>query len=116
MPERRRTFKVGERVQQVVARELMRLSDPRLIMVTITGVVVSSDMRNAKIYFVVSGGPERVEEVTHALEGASGSFRTALAKELKLRFTPTLRFYFDDTLDVQENVANLLAKIKHAEV
>jgi ribosome-binding factor A len=111
MSGRRRTFKVGERIQEVVARELLRLSDPRFHLVTVTSVIVSNDLRHAKVFWVVSGCAERRAEVKDAFDSASGCLRTRVGKELKLRVAPILAFIYDDTLDVQGEVASLMARI-----
>jgi ribosome-binding factor A len=111
MSGRRRTFKVGERIQEVVARELLRLSDPRLDLVTVTSVVTSKDLRHARIYWVVSGGPDRVAEVEEAFEAAAGVLRSRVAREISLRVVPQLSFTYDDTLDVQQEVESLIARI-----
>ena len=50
MANKRRVYKVAERIQGLIAMELQRVADPRFHLVTITSVVVSPDLRNAKIY------------------------------------------------------------------
>lgn len=111
MSGRRRSFKVGERIQEVVARELLRLSDPRFHLVTITSVVLSKDLRHAKVFWVVSGGANRRAEVDEAFDSAAGCLRSRVGKELQLRVAPLLAFIYDDTLDVQGEVATLMARI-----
>jgi ribosome-binding factor A len=111
MNGKRRAFKVGERIQEVIARELLRMSDPRFDLVTITGVIASSDLRHAKVMWVVSGGKDRIAEVKEAFEAASGCLRTRVGKELQLRVVPKLVFFYDDTLDVQEEVESLMERI-----
>ena len=108
MVNNRRNFKVAERIQAIIAFELLKMSDPRFDMVTITNVIVSSDMKNAKVYYVLSGGKNRKQEVQNAFESAAGAIRSRVAHELNTRFTPILRFYYDDTLDVQEKVTKLM--------
>jgi ribosome-binding factor A len=111
MANQRRVFKLGERIQGIIALELLRVADPRFTLVTISSVVVSPDMRNAKIYWVVSGDQERREEVEEAFEGARGLFRKAIARELDIRFIPNLKFFYDDTLDVAAHVDKLFSRI-----
>ena len=111
MANQRRVFKLGERIQGIIALELLRVADPRFTLVTISSVVVSPDMRNAKIYWVVSGDQERRDEVEQAFEGARGLFRKAIARELDVRFIPNLKFFYDDTLDVTAHVDRLISRI-----
>jgi len=120
MAVKRRVFQVGERIKEVIAEQLMRTADPRFSLVTITSVMVTPDLRNAKVYWVVSmisGGDrkERIAEVQEAFDRAEGMFKRIIAKELGIRFTPDLRFYYDDTFDTVEEVERLMQKIKPAQ-
>jgi ribosome-binding factor A len=111
MAERRRTFRVSERIRELIASEVLRMADPRFGLVTITSVVTSADLRHAKVYWMMSGGKERVPQVTDAFEHAEGLFRKLLARELGTRFVPELRFYYDDTIDTVHTVEELLNRI-----
>jgi ribosome-binding factor A len=111
MAERRRTFRVSERIRELIASEVLRMADPRFGLVTITSVVTSADLRHAKVYWMVSGGKERVPQVTDAFTHAEGLFRKLLARELGTRFVPELRFYYDDTIDTVHTVEELLSRI-----
>lgn len=120
MSGRRRVFQVGERIKELIAQDLVHTADPRFGLVTITSVMVSPDLRIAKVYWVVSfvsgvDRQERIEEVREAFEAAQGLFRRMLAKQLGVRFVPDLRFYYDDTLDTVEHVERLMEKIKPSE-
>ncbi len=112
MVNQRRSFKISERIQSLLAQELIRASDPRFFMVTITSVVVSKDLRHAKVYWVVSGEKERREQVQEAFDSAAGMFRRTISKEMSIRFVPELKFFYDDTLDVTYQVEELLGKIR----
>jgi len=112
MSSKRRTHRIAEQIRTIIAMQLQRVADPRFTMVTITSVVVTSDLRQAKVYWVVSAStPERIEEVQEAFEGASGMMKNMVGRELGIRFSPDLRFYYDDTLDTVEQVERLFYKI-----
>ena len=111
MANKRRTFQIAEKIREIIAMQLMRTADPRFTLVTITSVVISPDLRYAKIYWVVTGDEERRQVVKEAFESASGMFRRAIGSELKVRFVPEIRFFYDDTLDTAEEVERLFAKI-----
>jgi ribosome-binding factor A len=116
----RRVYQVGERIKELVAEHLVHTADPRFNLVTITSVMVSPDLRIAKVYWVVStlsgiDRAERISEVEEAFQSAEGLFRRLLAKQLGVRFVPQLRFYYDDTLDTVEHVERLMSKIKPAQ-
>lgn len=103
---------MAERIREIVSSQLMRSGDPRFSLVTVTSVITSRDLQHAKIYWIVSGGKDRIPEVEEAFRSAAGLFKRVLAHELEVRFVPELRFYYDDTLDTQEHVHRLLESIK----
>jgi len=120
MSGQRRIFQIGEKIRELIAEHLLHTADPRFSLVTITSVMVSPDLRNAKVYSVVSfpsgaDREERIAEVAEAFAAAQGLFRRVLAKQLGVRFVPELRFYYDDTLDTVEHVEKLMEKIKPSE-
>ncbi len=115
MGDGRRAYKVAEKIRSVIATALMHANDARFFMVTITSVMVSKDLRNAKVYWVVSGDPHRIKEVETAFSNAGGMLRRAIAAELSMRFVPELSFFYDDTLDTVEKVETLLHKVQSAD-
>lgn len=115
MAGKRRVFQVAEKIREIIASELMRTADPRFSLVTVTSVMTSPDMRHARIYWIVSGGKDRVSEVSEAFEVASGMFRRALGAGLGIRFVPQIKFFYDDTFDTTEEVERLLARVKTQE-
>jgi ribosome-binding factor A len=90
---------------------ILRLSDPRLSLVTVTAAKTTSDLRMIKVYWSVTGGPDRVQEVEEAFESAEGVLRREVGHQLGLRFVPKLEFYYDDTLDVISKSRALLKKV-----
>ena len=120
MAQQRRVYKVAEQIRSLIATQLHRLSDPRFSLVTITSVQLSPDMRNAKVYWTVSGPKHshveaRLNEIEHAFKGAAGSFRREIAQDLGLRSVPEVRFYYDDTLDVIERTRDLFDRVHEKE-
>jgi len=112
MTNQRRRYKVAEKIREIVAQEFVYTADPRLSLITITSVVVSPDLREAKIYWNVFGPKERIAEVKEAFKSAAGMFRKKLARGLKTKFVPRLSFFYDDTLDTCEEVEELFKKIE----
>lgn len=88
------------------------LADPRLGFVTVTGVKLSGDLKQAIIYFSVLGNEEAWQETLRALESARGYLKTGLARNLKLRSVPELIFKEDDTLVKGARVIELIEKEK----
>jgi ribosome-binding factor A len=117
MAGNRRIYQIAERIKELIAEHLIYTADPRFSLVTITSVMVSPDLRNAKVYWVVSflsetNREERIADVHEAFSAAQGHFRRMLAKQLGVRFVPDVRFYYDDTLDTAEHVERLMERIK----
>ena len=97
--ESSRGRKIGDLIQREVAVLVQReIKDPRIGMVTINEATVSRDLAFSDIYFTVlpSENAEIVEEV---LNEASGFLRSQLAKVLRTRATPKLRFHYDNTIE-----------------
>ena len=97
-------IKRADRVGGVIQRELSgllvtKIKDPRLHLVTITRVKVTDDLRVAHIYVSVMEGKERVESVLAGLESAAGFLKRELSGRLGLRYTPALRFVYDESFD-----------------
>ncbi len=116
----RRVYQVAERIKELLAEHLIHTADPRFSLVTITSVMVSPDLRQAKAYWVVSFPSDadrkaRIAEVEEAFQSAEGLFKRRLGKELGIRFVPAIRFYYDDTLDTVEQVERLMGRIKGPE-
>jgi ribosome-binding factor A len=108
-----RKERLGDEIRDIVATCLSggHLNDPRLEFVTVTGVKLSPDLQLATIYFRVLD--EAAKNTTKkGLEGARGFFRNRLAEELEIRRVPTLRFFYDNSVENSERVESLLTKIK----
>lgn len=113
MASPRRSYRVAEKIREILSIHLREVADPRLGFVTITSVALSSDLREAKVYWNVTGGKDCVAETERAFKKAGGHFRSILGKQLGTRYVPQLRFYYDDTLDTQEEINQLMSRIEH---
>lgn len=107
-----------DRIQDLMQVELANiiqrdLSDPRLAMVTITGVTVSKDLKHARIYVNIYPD-EQAKESIRTLNHASSYLRTLLAKRVVLRCMPQLRFYHDETTSVANRIHSLIQQSKPA--
>jgi len=120
-----------QRIADLIQRELavliqLEVNDPRVGMVSVTGVDVSRDLGHANVYVTVlnsPGGAEQpgagaepageldkleIEENLKALNKAAGYLRSLLAKRLKLRTTPKLKFHYDATLMQGNRLSSLI--------
>jgi ribosome-binding factor A len=92
--------RVDESIRQVIGDALASdLKDPRVGFVTVTDVKTSADLSHARVYVSVLGEPEVREDTLVGLRSAHGYLQGCLARELKLKRTPTLEFSYDDTTD-----------------
>lgn len=104
-----RPRRVAEQIQRELADLIsLELKDPRVGMVTITGVDVTSDYAHAKVYVTLLGGDEQVVEALAGLQSAAGFLRSRLAHRMKLRITPQLHFLYDNTVANGAHLSQLI--------
>lgn len=106
-----RAERVREAIKEVLALEVERLKDPGLGFVTITEVTLSRDLRNARAFYTVYGGEVERAATKDALGRATGHLRATIAREVRLRFAPTLEFAEDPVPERAERLENILAEI-----
>lgn len=108
-----RSERVSGQIQKLLSNLLQKsIKDPRLEMATITSVKMSPDLRIARIYFAVSGGPKRRDGAVEGFKSALGYIKRSLAHQLGLRYMPELKFYYDESFDYGLKIDKLLKSIK----
>ena len=101
--------RVDEAVRQVLSDAMTSaLKDPRIGFVTVTDVSTSPDLRHATVYVSVLGDDERRAASLDGLQAAHGYLQRRVASELRLKYTPSLVFQYDDTTDRALRVEQLL--------
>ncbi|MDD3884721.1 MAG: 30S ribosome-binding factor RbfA [Gallionella sp.] len=102
-----RTDRVAQQIQRELA-ELVRLeiNDPRVKLLTITGVEVANDYSHAKVFFTRLDGKQA--EAQQGLERAGGFLRSKLAHSLKLRIMPQLHFVYDASVERGSRLSQLI--------
>jgi ribosome-binding factor A len=110
-----REFGRPERVADFLRKELsqvmqQQLRDPRVGLASITDVDVSRDLSHAKVHVTVLGSDsaDDAKEVIQVLNKASGFFRSQVAKSHSMRITPTIRFYFDESIHRGQHLSSLI--------
>jgi ribosome-binding factor A len=104
-----RCRRVAEALKEVLGQIITQeLSDPRLGFVTVTRVKVSPDLRQARVFVSVLGEGADRSKTLAALQHAAGFIKRRCGDELELRFTPRLRFEFDEGIDKSIRVSELL--------
>ena len=97
MTERMR--RVNASVRQVLSEALPELKDPRIGFVTVTGVDTSPDLHHATVYVSVLGSEKQRDKTLAGLAAAHGVLQSAVARELKLKWTPQLTFEYDPSVE-----------------
>tara|TARA_B100001115_G_C15603953_1_gene289338 strand:+ start:86 stop:514 length:429 start_codon:yes stop_codon:yes gene_type:complete len=125
---RARAQRIADQIKREIASLIqLEVNDPRIGMVSVTGVDVSNDLAHAKILFTVLNthpGDEasmsktltdpgaldqlEIDENLNALRKASGFLRTLLAKRLRLRSVPKLEFIFDSSIQQGQKLSDLI--------
>jgi ribosome-binding factor A len=107
-----RIARINETIKEILGELLLgSIKDPRVGLVTITAVSVSSDMTSAKVHYSVMGDEEVRRETQKGLESARNFMRKAVGDGLKLRNSPELRFVYDDSLDKAEAIDETLKEV-----
>lgn len=106
-----RMRKVNGAVREVVSSGLAGAGDVAgLGFVTVTGVETSSDLRHAVVYVSVFGDESQRESSLEALEEMRPELQAEIARHLRMKNTPILRFEYDDSVDRGIRVSELIAK------
>lgn len=103
--------RVNEAVREVVSEGVGSLSDPRIRMVTVTGVETTSDLRQAVVYVSVLANEKRAREAVEGLEAAHGVLQARLARELRMKRTPQLTFEYDPTVERGVRMTKLIDEL-----
>jgi ribosome-binding factor A len=111
-PPGQRQLRVGERIRHILADVLRRgdLHDPVLAqasLITVTAVEIGPDLKHATAYVMPLGG-KNAGPVVHALNRASGYFRTEIGHDLDLHYTPKISFKLDESFENAAHIENLL--------
>ena len=100
---------IKEEISQIILQEL---HDTKFGFITITKVRVSDDIRHAKIFFSVLGNDDEKNKVKETLDRLKGHIRGEIGHRIKIRFVPTIEFFYDDSAEYAEHIELLLNKIK----
>jgi len=111
MPDGSRPDRVAEEFREVLAEEVLKLKDPRVGFVTITGVDVSPDLRHAVVFYTAMGEEKARKATSAGLRSAAGRLRSALGREIRLKFLPDIEFREDRSLERGKRIDELLREL-----
>ncbi|MCP3772844.1 30S ribosome-binding factor RbfA [Paenibacillus sp. MZ04-78.2] len=107
-----RVGRVGEQIKKELSQIIQsELKDPRIGFITVTGVDVTNDFSQAKVYLSVLGSDEQKEETLKALARGTGFIRSELGKRIRMRKIPDLLFKFDASIDYGSKIETLIHQI-----
>ena len=109
MTSEARQRKMADRIKVIVAETLeKRIKDPRLGFITVTDVRVTTDIREASVFYTVYGDEEARTSTAAALESAKGVLRSEVGKQTGVKFTPSLEFFPDAIPETAAHLEELL--------
>lgn len=109
-------FRIG-RLEQEIQREvndllLKRIRDPRVEGVTVTGVEVTGDLQQAKIFYSVLSELASVnKKAADGLDAATGLIRKELGSRLRIYKTPELKFVKDESVQYGDKIDDLIRQL-----
>ena len=109
------SFSRSERIAEQIARSLGKLvrlhaQDPCLKMVTITHVELSSDKKNAKVFYLPIDDEQDVDEIAEHFKKAAPHLRHELAQDVRMKYVPQIHFHFDCAQRHSEHLSGLIDK------
>ena len=96
-------------ISQVILRGLR---DPRIGLATVTEVKMNADLKKARVFVSVLGGPEEREQTLSGLNRASAHIRHEICSHLKLRAAPELDFQYDRSIEYGARIEELLEQTR----
>lgn len=108
-----RNERVAGEIHAILAEALRtRIKDPRIGLISLTGVRVTRDLGTATIYFTPLGGEGDVARMAEGLRAASGFLRREIGRQLRLRQSPELVFKPDTGIDEAVRLTSLLERME----
>jgi ribosome-binding factor A len=104
-----RMRRVNELMREVIGSAIAtQLEDPRIGFVTVTSVDTSPDLRTARVYVSVLGDEAEREASLAGLRSSHGVLQSVIARETRIKRTPTLTFHYDETPERGMRISQLL--------
>jgi ribosome-binding factor A len=115
MQNYKRSTRVGELIQKEISKIIQEIKDPGLGFVTITGVKLTDDLQDARVFYSVIGSDDARKKTDEVLQESLKSIRHELASRINMRRTPSLTFSYDDTAEKATRIFELLEKLDKEE-
>jgi len=113
MSQGSRPDRIGEELRQELSQLLLtEVRDPGIGLITLTRVKVSPDLQVARAYYTLMGDAKAKTETKKALERAIPFLRRQIAARVRLRRVPELFFQFDESVERQDRIEQILLDLK----
>jgi ribosome-binding factor A len=107
-----RSNRVGEQMKKELSDIIGRkIKDPRVGFVTVTDVLVTGDLQQAKVFISVLGDDEKRQDTLIGLAKAKGFIRSEIGRRIRLRKTPELFFEFDESMEYGNRINTLIHEL-----
>ncbi len=117
MSQGSRPDRVADQIRSELAALLAReVHDPGVGFVTLTRVQVTPDLGSARVLYTALGDDAARERTRRALDRAAGFLRRQIGVRLRLKRVPELRFVYDESIEGQDRIEQLLSEIRAAEL
>ena len=104
-----RMRRVNEVMREVIGSAIAtELEDPRIGFVTVTSVETSPDLRSARVHVSVLGGEAERAATLAGLRSSHGVLQARIAREMRIKRTPTLSFHYDEAPERGVRISRLL--------
>ena len=106
----KRAERVSGEVHRALSEEIRGVKDPRVGPLSITSVQVTADLRIARIRIVPLGGIGDAQSLLEGLRAASGYLSRRVAKNIRMKYSPKLEFFIDDSLEQAFQIVDQLTQ------
>ena len=104
-----RSRRVADQIQRELAEIIrLELKDPRVSLITVTDVEVTSDLEHAKVFVTSLSRTADHTALLKALQRAAGFLRSQLSRRMKLRTVPALSFEYDMSVERGMELSQLI--------
>lgn len=101
---------IKEEMSGILLREIVLETH---VFLTVTDIIMSPDLKIAKVYLSIYDSDEKKDAAINELMRRKGEVRHLLGSRIRLKFTPDLQFYLDNTLDKVESLERIFKKIRN---
>ena len=115
MTEGTRPSRVREEFREILAEEILKLKDPRVGFVTVTGVKVTPDLRRAIVFYTALGDEKDRKATAAGLRSATAHLRRGLGHQIRLKTLPALEFEEDETAETADRIERLIQQLHEGE-